>query len=322
MINNRLYKPSKKTFKLAAKKLSAGDILSFPTETVYGLGADATNNSAVSKVFAAKNRPSYNPLIVHVSDMHKAQQYVSMNKLAQKLAINFWPGPLTMVLPLKKNNGLSDLINAGLKTVAMRVPNHRSAIELLRIFNGPIAAPSANKSGKISPTTAAHVDSDFFNELDMIIDDGSCEKGLESTIVKIDKNDIIILRPGSITQEDIEKVAGQNVKMNELCSDHPIAPGQLKSHYAPNAIIRLNAIKPEPGEAYLAFGYNVETSNSLNLSPSRDLLEAASNLFSMMRALDRLNMETIAVAQIPNSGLGVAINDRLERAAATRELIE
>ena len=156
----------------------------------------------------------------------------------------------------------------------------------------------------------------------MIIDDGSCEKGLESTIVKIDKNDIIILRPGSITQEDIEKVAGQNVKMNELCSDHPIAPGQLKSHYAPNAIIRLNAIKPKPGEAYLAFGYNVETSNSLNLSPSRDLLEAASNLFSMMRALDRLNMETIAVAQIPNSGLGVAINDRLERAAATRELIE
>ena len=306
MINNRLYKPSKKTFKLAAKKLSAGDILSFPTETVYGLGADATNNSAVSKVFAAKNRPSYNPLIFHVYDMHKAQQYVSMNKLAQKLAINFWPGPLTMVLPLKKNNGLSDLINAGLKTVAMRVPNHRSAIELLRIFNGPIAAPSANKSGKISPTTAAHVDSDFFN----------------FKIIKIDKNDIIILRPGSITQEDIEKVACQNVKMNELCSDHPIAPGQLKSHYAPNAIIRLNAIKPKPGEAYLAFGYNVETSNSLNLSPSRDLLEAASNLFSMMRALDRLNMETIAVAQIPNSGLGVAINDRLERAAATRELIE
>jgi len=318
MTDSRFYKPSKKTFKFAAKKLNAGDILSFPTETVYGLGADATNNKAVAKIFAAKKRPNFNPLIVHVSDAIKARRYVIMNTLAQKLATSFWPGPFTMVLPLKKNNGLSNLITAGMDTVAVRVPKHKIAQELLHIFDGPIAAPSANKSGKISPTTAAHVDSEFFNELDMIIDGGVCEKGLESTIVQVNENGITLLRPGNVTQEDIEKVAGQSVKINELQSDSPIAPGQLKSHYAPNAGMRLNVLKPKSGEAYLSFGHNVETSNSLNLSPSGNLIEAAANLFSMMRSLDHLKIKTIAVAPIPAVGLGVAINDRLERAAAAK----
>ena len=322
MTDSRFYRPSKKTFKLAVKKLNDGDILSFPTETVYGLGADATNNTAVAKIFSAKNRPIFNPLIVHVSDTINVKRYVIMNTLAQKLASNFWPGPFTMVLPVKKNNGLSDFITAGLDTVAVRVPKHKVAQELLHIFDGPIAAPSANKSGKISPTTAAHVDSEFFDELDMIIDGGVCEKGLESTIIQINENGIILLRPGSITQEDIEKIAGQSVKMNELQSGSPISPGQLKSHYAPNARMRLNVLTPKPGEAYLAFGHNIETLNSLNLSPTRNLIEAAANLFSMMRALDHLKIEIIAVAPIPAVGLGVAINDRLERAAAAKGPIE
>lgn len=322
MTKSRFYIPSKETFELATKKLDAGEIVSFPTETVYGLGADATNSTAVAKIYGAKQRPRFNPLIVHLSEADKAQNYVQMNSLAQKLADSFWPGPFTMVLPLREKSGLSDLITAGLDTVAVRVPKNSIAHELLRTFDGPIAAPSANKSGNISPTTAAHVDGEFGDELDMIIDGGPCDKGLESTIVQIDDSGITLLRPGNITPADIEKVTGQTIHLNDQPSDNPVAPGQLKSHYAPNAKMRLNATRPTPGEAYLAFGQNSSTANSLNLSPTGDLIEAASNLFSMMRALDHLNLQTIAVAPIPNTGLGIAINDRLERAAAPRETIK
>tara|TARA_R110002096_G_scaffold415163_1_gene616725 strand:- start:116846 stop:117814 length:969 start_codon:yes stop_codon:yes gene_type:complete len=319
MTKSRLYIPSNETFDLATKKLADGDIVSFPTETVYGLGADATNSTAVAKIYAAKNRPSINPLIVHLSDAKKADLYVHINPTAQKLADNFWPGPFTMVLPLREQSGLSDLITAGLDTVAVRVPMNNVAHKLLQKFDGPIAAPSANKSGNISPTTAAHVDGEFGDELDMIIDGGACDKGLESTIVQIDESGITLLRPGNITPKDIEKVTGQAIQINDQPTDNPVAPGQLKSHYAPNTKMRLNAAKQGPAEAYLAFGHNSNTENSLNLSPSGDLVEAAANLFSMMRELDRLNLEAIAVAPIPNTGLGIAINDRLERAAAPRE---
>ena len=319
MMNRRLYRPSKETFELATKKLRAGNIVSFPTETVYGLGADAKNNDAVAKIFAAKNRPNFNPLIVHLSGANKASLYVKMCPLAQKLADNFWPGPFTMVLPLNEKSGLSDLITAGLNTVAIRVPKNDIAQKLLHIFNGPIAAPSANKSGHVSPTTAAHVESEFGAELEMIIDGGSCEKGIESTIVQVENNSIILLRPGNVTAEDIKKATGHTVQIINQPTDNPIAPGQLKSHYAPNAQLRLNVTEPRTEEVYLAFGHTSHRGKSLNLSPSGDLTEAASNLFSMMRELDSNNVGIIAVAPIPNTGLGIAINDRLARAAAPRD---
>ncbi|MBT5074982.1 MAG: threonylcarbamoyl-AMP synthase [Kordiimonadaceae bacterium] len=317
MTERRLYIPSIKTYVLAASKLKQGDIVSFPTETVYGLGADATNSSGVAKIYAAKERPSFNPLIVHLASAEKAQQYVKMNALAQKLADKFWPGPFTMVLPLKENSGLSDLISAGLDTVAVRVPKNDVAHSLLEHFDGPIAAPSANKSGNISPTTAQHVDGEFGEELEMIIDGGPCEKGIESTIVQIEGEQIIILRPGNITISEIEAVTSENVIFNAQSSDTPNSPGQLESHYAPNSKMRLNASEVFSGECFLGFGECGPS--TVNLSPSGDLIEAAANLFSMMRKLDQMDFDTIAVAHIPPTGLGMAINDRLKRAAAPRD---
>lgn len=316
MINRRLYKPSGETIDLAACSLKQGNIVSFPTETVYGLGADAKNSAAVAKIYAAKKRPSFNPLIIHLASVEKVQDYVNMGDLAKRLAGKFWPGPFTMVLPLKENSGLSDLISAGLDTVAVRVPKNDIAHQLLIHFDGPIAAPSANKSGHISPTTAAHVDSEFGVELEMIIDGGACDKGIESTIVQIEGDQIILLRPGNITLSEIEKASGEKVLLNNQNADKPASPGQLESHYAPNSKMRLNADEAGRGECLLGFGDCGPS--TLNLSPSGDLAEAAANLFSMMRKLDQMNFDTIAVAPIPPTGLGVAINDRLERAAAPR----
>lgn len=318
MTESRLYTPSKDTFNLATKMLKQGDILSFPTETVYGLGADATNSVAVAKIFTAKSRPSFNPLIVHVSDTTKAKQFVKMNDLAKKLADAFWPGPFTMVLPLKEESGLSDLITAGLDTVAIRVPKNKIAHDLLTHFGGAIAAPSANKSGRISATSAAHVYEELGEKIEMIIDGGPCEKGIESTIVQVINDEIFMLRPGNITAKDIKEKIGVTVKTKNTPTDNPVAPGQLKSHYAPNSKMRLNIKTPNPNEAFLAFGPCDITETCLNLSVNGDLEQAATNLFSMMRALDQLKLDSIAVAPIPRTGLGIAINDRLERAAAPK----
>ncbi|MCP5381510.1 MAG: threonylcarbamoyl-AMP synthase [Kordiimonadaceae bacterium] len=318
MTKNRHHNPSEETFELAAKILKQGDIVSFPTETVYGLGADARNSDAVAKIYEAKKRPQFNPLIVHLADADDAAQYVMMNVYSRKLAKAFWPGPFTMVLPLKEKSGLSDLVTAGLDTVAIRVPENQTAHELLTEFDGPIAAPSANKSGNVSPTTADHVESEFGPELTMIIDGGPCHKGIESTILQIDGGEITLLRPGNITAEQIEKVIKRDIEVQSSPKNNPTAPGQLKSHYAPKTKMRLNVTDPEPGEAFLAFGKYKTDKNSLNLSPSGDLVEAAKNLFSMMRTLDKLGLKNIAVAPIPLTGLGFAINDRLERAAAPR----
>ena len=319
MNKSRIHKPELRTIESAVGLLRLGNIVSFPTETVYGLGADATNSAAIAKVFAAKNRPTFNPLIVHLSDPSEAEHYVEMNEIALALAFAFWPGPFTMVLPLKDNSPISDLITVGLDTVAIRVPANKVAHKLLETFGGPIAAPSANKSGHISPTTAHHVDGEFGDELEMIIDGGPCDKGIESTIVQVMDDQIILLRPGSITAEDIKIIT--NIKVITIIepTDNPVAPGQLKSHYAPNAKMRLNADEPKDGEAYLAFGKTSAHDNMLNLSSIGDLEEAAANLFSMMRVLDDLDLKTIAVAPIPMSGLGLAINDRLTRAAAPKE---
>lgn len=322
MTESRLYKPSKETFKLAAKKLKQGDILSFPTETVYGLGADATNSRAVAKIFSAKSRPSFNPLIVHLSDAAEANQFVEMSDLSRKLANTFWPGPFTMVIPLKEDSGLSDLITAGINTVAIRVPQNNVAQELLIEFGGPIAAPSANKSGRISPTTAQHVDDEFSAELGFIIDGGPCKRGIESTIVQIKGDQVILLRPGSITAADIENVIGSKIATKPIKSETPNSPGQLESHYAPNTQLRLNITKPNNDEGFLTFGPTEGSLGKicLNLSPSANLEEAAANLFSMMRELDNMNFPSIAVSSIPEIGLGLAINDRLRRAAAPKKV--
>lgn len=319
MAKSRIYNPTKEVISRASDALKQGEILSFPTETVYGLGADATNTKAVAKIFSAKNRPSFNPLILHFSSIDMAEKYVIINPLAKKLSDAFWPGPFTMVLPLKKNNGISKLITAGLETVAIRIPKHPVAQEILLEFSGPIAAPSANKSGHISPTCAQHVNEEFGNEIGMIIDGGPCDNGIESTIVKVNDDHLLLLRPGNITKETIERTLSIKVKIEDKPTDNPIAPGQLKSHYAPNAKMRLNVTHPNNDEAYLAFGDTQWTQNMLNLSQTRNLEEAAANLFSMMRALDQLNIKTIAVAPIPKNGLGYAINDRLERAAAPKD---
>ncbi len=316
-MTGRIQSPSNSTYKRAAEMLVAGDLVSFPTETVYGLGADARNNRAVAKIFAAKNRPDFNPLIVHVCDTSHVTDYVLMNDIAHVLANAFWPGPFTMVLPKKEASGLSDLISAGLDTVAIRVAKNHIAHELLKTFGGPIAAPSANKSGHISPTTAQHVDGEFGDELQMIIDGGACDNGIESTIVQIEEDRVILLRPGNITIDDIEKITGNPLILGGD-GIKPTSPGQLESHYAPNAKMRLNVSVPRESECLLAFS-NAPDHPGLNLSPTGDLTEAAANLFSMMRELDKSEYSTIAVSPIPDTGLGLAINDRLKRAAAPKE---
>ncbi|TPD57960.1 threonylcarbamoyl-AMP synthase [Emcibacter nanhaiensis] len=307
-------------YTLAAKYLRQGKLVSFPTETVYGLGADACNGEAVATIFATKNRPNFNPLIVHVPDLETAENYVFLDETSRRLAEKFWPGPFTLVLPRKEDCPLSPLVSAGLDTVAIRVPRHHMARELLQTFGGAIAAPSANKSGRVSPTTAEHVAREFTpEEVPLILDGGPCEEGLESTIVQVSGQEVLLLRPGTVTPREIELVAGLPVRLVKN-ADNPVAPGQLKSHYAPRARLRLNATHAEPGEALLAFGRAVPKDGVItrNLSPNGSLTEAAASLFSLMRELDELGIARIAVMPIPMQGLGLAINDRLERAAAPR----
>jgi L-threonylcarbamoyladenylate synthase len=297
----------------AAEFLRAGDLVSFPTETVYGLGADATNDHAVAAIYAAKDRPHFNPLIVHVADKADAQRIVDFNPDADRLAEAFWPGALTLVLPRTKDCAVSLLVSAGLDTVAIRVPNHPTAQHLLHAVDLPIAAPSANPSGQISPTTAAHVMDGLNGRIAAVLDGGSCTVGIESTVVDMSGPIPVLLRPGGISFEDLAKVI-PSLETTSSSPDAPKSPGMMERHYAPNTPLRLNAITAENGEALLGFGPEAQA-NSLNLSPSANLTEAAANLFAMMRELDEKGLKGIAVMPIPKTGLGEAINDRLQRAA-------
>ena len=304
----------------AADILRAGGLVAFPTETVYGLGADARNGTAVAKVYAAKGRPSFNPLIVHTADLDSAKRYAVFNDTALMLAAAFWPGPMSMVLPVNPAGGLSDLVTAGLDTVAVRVPADPTGHALLAAFDGPIAAPSANLSGSVSPTTAAHVLQGLTGRIDAVVAGGPCSVGLESTILAVDDTGVALLRAGGVAVEDIEAVLKFKVARPED-PQTPKSPGQLKSHYAPKAAMRLNATEVTADEVLLGFGD--VTQASLNLSPKADLTEAAANLFAFMRRIDEMaagkGKSGIAVSPIPSEGLGLAINDRLSRAAAPRE---
>jgi L-threonylcarbamoyladenylate synthase len=307
----------------AARLLRSGALVAFPTETVYGLGADATSGEAVARLYAAKGRPSFNPLISHVADADAARRLGVFNRIAEQLAAAFWPGPLTLVVPRAPGCAVADLATAGLDTIALRVPAHPVARELLRAVARPIVAPSANRSGHVSTTTAAHVAADLSGRVDLILDGGATALGLESTIVACVGDTPALLRPGGLAREEIEAELGMPLVTPRSDPQAPTSPGQLASHYAPRARLRLDADAVKPGEALLAFGRARPSAadvavTSVNLSLTADLIEAAANLFSHLRALDQSGARTIAVMPIPHEGLGEAINDRLGRAAAPR----
>jgi L-threonylcarbamoyladenylate synthase len=304
----------------AAQALRDGQLVAFPTETVYGLGADATNSLAVAKIFAAKGRPQFNPLIVHFASTDAARDHVHFSDAALKLAGSFWPGPLTLVLP-RKSNRISDLVSAGLPTIAVRVPDHPVAKHLLQQAGVPVAAPSANRSGHVSATTPAHVAADLGQCVTIILNGGATHHGVESTIVDARNDSITLLRPGAVTREQLEAVLGHTIENRSTrdAGEYPTAPGQLASHYAPLAKLRLNATNVEPTEALIAFGRPLDHNGiTVQLSETGDLIEAAAQLFACLRELDARGVERAAVMAIPNTGVGVAINDRLQRAAAPR----
>jgi len=303
----------------AAELLRAGKLVAFPTETVYGLGAVATDDRAVAAIFAAKERPRFNPLIVHVIDEAAARRLVVFNATAERLATRFWPGPLTLVLPRAADCAASLLASAGLDSLAVRVPAHPLPRALIRAVARPIAAPSANRSGRVSPTTAEHVLDELDGRIAAVLDGGACRVGLESTVLDLTTEAPRLLRPGGLAAEAIEEVVGPiECGGNDAA---PRSPGMLESHYAPTLPLRLEARKAEPGEALLAFGPRAPrgAKETRCLSRSGDLAEAAANLFAALRALDRPEFTAIAVMSIPEQGLGLAINDRLRRAAAPRQ---
>lgn len=301
----------------ASQLLQNGLLVSFPTETVYGLGADATNDVAVAAIFEAKGRPSFNPLIVHVPTLARAKELVDFNELALKIAAKFWPGPLTMVLPRRNNCPISKLASAGLDTLAVRIPQTPSAQQLLIACNLPIAAPSANPSGQISPTRAEHVAAGLQDKVTLILDGGPCAVGVESTVISVIEQGITILRPGGITADDLAPLTDKPIASAKT-DDAISSPGMMLSHYAPKCHVRLNATHKEPNEAFVGFGPGNETFETTNLSPTSNLIEATANLFAQMHELDKNTYSGIAFAPIPNTGLGLAINDRLNRAAAPR----
>jgi L-threonylcarbamoyladenylate synthase len=311
-----IYAPIQSTIRKAADLLLQGDLVAFPTETVYGLGADATNDTAVAAIFAVKRRPQFNPVIVHVPDLAAAEPFVVLDDRARTLAEAFWPGPLTLVLPRRPDSGLSRLVSAGLDTVAIRAPDHRVAQALLRMTNRPVAAPSANPSGRVSPTTAQHVERGLGHRVQAILDGGPCRIGVESTVIGLFDDVARLLRPGGVDAAIIEQRIGR--LQPAKAGDEPHSPGMMRAHYAPALPIRIDAVKPQKGvqEALLAFGTDVPRgfAHVLNLSPQGDVNEAAANLFAMLHELDRPDFEGIAVMPIPDHGLGLAINDRLRRA--------
>jgi L-threonylcarbamoyladenylate synthase len=299
--------------------LRDGRLVAFPTETVYGLGGDATSDAAVVSIFAAKGRPRFNPLIVHVPGLAEAETIAIFDERARATARHFWPGPLTLVLRRREDCGVSLLASAGLDTIAVRVPAHPVAHALLRAAGRPLAAPSANGSGRISPTEAAHVAAELGEQVALILDGGGCVVGLESTVLDLTGPTPALLRPGGATLEALTEVLGP-ISEGEGDPKAPRSPGQLASHYAPRLPLRMNAVAAQPGEALLAFGPYPPPgfAEMLNLSPSGNLAEAAANFFAMLRRLDRSEITGIAVMPIPDDGLGRAINDRLQRAAAPR----
>ncbi len=313
-------KASRGAIRRAALLLRRGQLVAFPTETVYGLGADATSDRAVAGIYAAKRRPRFNPLIVHVADLQTARRLAVFDSRAERLARRYWPGPLTLVLKRRAGARLSRLLGRGLATVAIRMPDDPVALALIRAAQRPLAAPSANRSGGVSPTRAAHVRASLGGRVAMVLDGGACRVGLESTVVDLSGRAARLLRPGGVSVEQltqlVKPIATEIGKPNRLLS-----PGLLSSHYAPRRAVRLGVATPRPGEAYLAFGKPprpVHPAAMLNLSVTGNLDEAAANLFTMLQALDRQEFSAIAIAPIPARGIGRAINDRLRRAAAPR----
>lgn len=303
----------------AATLIISGHLVSFPTETVYGLGADATNDKAVAEIFAIKGRPQFNPLIVHVNSVDMAKQEVEWSPIAEKLAEAFWPGPLTLVLPRKADSRISLLASAGGDTLAVRMPAHDIALALIAASEKPLAAPSANKSGRVSPTTARHVRDEFGDALP-VLDGGACNVGVESTVLDLTSATPLLLRPGGVTREALETILGAPLATVQEKAATLKSPGMLESHYAPTLPVRLNVTKPLATEALLSFGSTIPAGAKkvLSLSESGDDKEAAAKLFSALRELDSQEFTAIAVMPIPESGLGSAINDRLRRAAADR----
>jgi L-threonylcarbamoyladenylate synthase len=311
----------------AVRCLAAGGLVAFPTETVYGLGADAANAIAVARLYEAKGRPAFNPLIVHVADAAAARGLARFDAAAERLAAALWPGPLTLVLPKVQSCPVAELATAGLDSIAVRVPDHPVARDLLAAWARPIVAPSANRSGHVSPTTAQHVLADLRGRIDLILDGGPTPVGVESTIVAC-LGAPVLLRPGGIPREEIARILGRPLADRSIApagedDGIPLAPGQLASHYAPRTPLRLDALSVQDGEALLAFGRSLPAGAAgavrvLNLSAGGDPIEAAANLFSHLRALDAAGARAIAVMPVPRAGLGEAINDRLIRAAAPR----
>ncbi len=306
----------------AVDVLASAEPVALPTETVYGLAADATAAAAITRIYETKGRPRFNPLICHMSDLAMAERYAVFDPVSRRLAEAFWPGPLTLVLPLKPESDIHPLATAGLDTVGIRVPKGFAG-DLIRAFGRPLAAPSANTSGKISATDADHVEADLGNRIRLILDAGPSDVGVESTIVKVENGEMRLLRPGGLAAADIERVAGQRLKRKRAASAAIEAPGMLASHYAPGASVRLDATDVAAGEALIRFGQHPvageeEAAIVLNLSPGGDLSEAAANLFAFMKRADASGAASIAFTTIPDEGLGEAINDRLRRAAAPR----
>jgi len=323
MVQTRRLTPDATGIAEAAAILKRGGLVAFPTETVYGLGADATNAEAVAGIYAAKERPSFNPLISHLDSFEAARKQGTFDETAERLARAFWPGPLTLVVPVAETCTISDLARAGLDSVALRMPAHLLAHALLERTGRPIAAPSANRSGRISPTEADHALGDLDGRIDAVLDGGPALVGVESTIVACLGGAPCLLRPGGVPREAIEALIERKLETGAEPGNNPVAPGMLASHYAPRAQVRLNATEIRPGEAALLFGTcspdGIDAAKAvLNLSENGDLTEAAARLFSSLRQLDASGVETIAVGPIPETGLGEAINDRLRRAAAER----
>ncbi len=304
--------------KLAGKQLREGGLVAFPTETVYGLGGDATNDQAIARIFAIKSRPSFNPLIVHLSDRTAAEKVALFDDRSRKLAERFWPGSLTLVLKRRADTKVSALASAGLPTVALRAPANAVAQTLLKVAGRPIAAPSANRSGNVSPTTAEHVAASLGTAVDLILDGGTCEVGIESTVLDVSGDTALLLRPGAVTQNMLRDAIGDIEVVTASDEKQPRSPGMSDRHYAPSIPVRLNVVSVEPGDALLSFGSHTITGFAAerNLSEKGDLTEAAANFYRLLRDLDWSGFRTIAVMPIPEEGLGIAINDRLRRAAA------
>lgn len=318
-MTTNIKKYSDKVIQQAYEILSNGELLAIPSETVYGLGADATSDSAISKIYKLKKRPHINPLILHVSNIKMVEQFTETNPLFYLLSNYFWPGPLTMILNQKKNNNISELATSNLSSVAVRLPDNKIFQNIIEKFNNPIAAPSANISGHISPTNPYHVYEDFGEEIKLIIDGGQSEKGVESTVIDIRSNDIIILRHGPITQKMLENRVDCKIK-KKGSNKKILSPGQMFKHYSPSKKLIINSIKPTKNCSFLGFSNIMPDEKfdgiALNLSNSGDLNEAASNLFKMLRFLDKTDTQEIVVAPIPNKDIGFAINDKLKRASS------